>query len=58
MSTILITFLTALVVLQLWLSWQGVSLWQIVRRLRRVIRIRRNLGVSWRSAYFKAIGGV
>ncbi|MCL2076052.1 MAG: hypothetical protein FWH15_06390 [Betaproteobacteria bacterium] len=54
LQTLLIVILTAICGLQLWLSWRGVSLFMLVCRWQRVWRIRRNLGVSWRAAYFKA----
>jgi len=56
--TALALILAAVCALQLWLSWQGFSLYWLVRRWRKMVRIRRNLGVSWRAAYFKAIGGI
>jgi hypothetical protein len=54
--TLLIALLVALCLLQLWLSWRGVSLYWIVCRWQTVWRIKKNLGVSWRSAYFKVTG--
>jgi hypothetical protein len=56
-NNFLIIIFAAVIALQLWLSWRGVSLWWLVRRGLRVWRIKRNLGISWRAAYFKAIGG-
>ncbi|MDR0233497.1 MAG: hypothetical protein LBI31_01610 [Zoogloeaceae bacterium] len=51
-----ILFFFAACCFQLWLDSRGISLFTLVRRWRTVYRIRKNLGVTWRAAYYIATG--